>query len=273
MQSLQINIPINKAAYFASDLHLGAPNYQASRQRERIFITWLNEIEANAAVLFLVGDIFDYWFEYKHHVPKGYVRLLGKLAQMTDNGCKIYAFTGNHDLWLKNYLTEELNIPVFQEPITCFLNEKKLFIGHGDGLGPGDYGYKFIKKIFTNPLCKFMYRQLHPDFTYRIASYLSRRSRKAQENKGEDVFKGNEQEWLYLYAQKKLETTHFDYFVFGHRHLPLNIELNKESDEGLPDKNAVQVSRYINLGDWINHFTYAKFTDKQLTLQYFKQKK
>ncbi len=266
VQKIELNISENKAVYFASDLHLGTPTYKASRERERIFISWLNQITLTAEAIFLVGDIFDYWFEYKHHVPKGYIRLLGKLAELTDNGCKIYAFTGNHDLWLKDYLTQELNIPVFHQAIQCTINQKKLFIAHGDGLGPGDYSYKFIKKIFTNSLCKFMYRQLHPDFSYKIATFLSKSSRKKQKNKGEEVFKGKEKEWLYLYALEKLKTQHFDYFVFGHRHLPLNIELKTESE-------AKQISRYINLGDWINHFTYAKFTNKQLTLEYFQETK
>lgn len=272
MQTLQLNISKDKAAFFASDLHLGAPNYKASRKRENLFVEWLTSIEQEAEVLFLVGDIFDYWFEYKHYVPRGYVRLLGKLAQMSDNGCKIFAFTGNHDLWMKNYLTEELNIPVFYEPITCVLNKKKLFIGHGDGLGPGDYSYKFLKKIFTNKICQFFYRLIHPDLSAGVASYLSRSSRKSQENKGEDVFKGKEQEWLYLYTLKKLETQHFDYFVFGHRHLPLNIDLKIKSEASAETLTKNQPSIYINLGDWINHFSYAKFDGTQLSLKYFKPK-
>ncbi len=274
MQLIEHHIKPGKKVFFASDLHLGTPSHEASRKREDKFVEWLCFIEQEAEALFLVGDIFDYWFEYKHYVPRGYVRLLGKLAQMSDKGCKIYAFTGNHDLWMKDYFQEELSIPVFHEPIHLQLNHKKFFVGHGDGLGPGDYSYKLLKKVFTNPVCKFLYSQLHPDFSARLATYFSRSSRKSQENKGEDVFQGKEQEWLYLYALKKLETKHFDYFVFGHRHLPLNIDIEYQSDAlakaQTKNEASEKASKYINLGDWINHFTYAKFDGEQLTLEYFR---
>ena len=244
--------------YFASDLHLGIPNHQESLIREKRFIRWLEMIKSDATALYLMGDLFDYWHEYKYVVPKGYVRFLGKLAELRDEGLPIFAFTGNHDLWMFGYFEEELGIPVYHQPIVRTFNGKKFFLGHGDGLGPGDTGYKVMKKVFTNRFCQWAYRQIHPNWATGMAQFWSQRSKDAQQGSEEEVFKGKEHEWLYLYAQKKLKEEHFDYFVFGHRHLPLNIDLNEQS-------------KYINLGDWINYNSYAKFDGQQLQLCYFEQ--
>lgn len=257
MQSLSVNINQGQQIYFASDLHLGAPNASQSLQREKHFVKWLNEIEKDAAALFLVGDVFDYWFEYKHFVPSGYVRLLGKLANMVDAGIQLFVFTGNHDLWMKNYFEKEIGAKVFFNPIELNCGEVKMLVGHGDGLGPGDYGYKWMKKVFTNPICIWLYQQLHPDFSYKIATFFSRRSREKQLKNGADDFNGIENEWLYQYAQKKLKTNFYNYFIFGHRHLPLNEAVTSQSN-------------YINLGDWINHYSYAKFNGQTLKIAYFK---
>ncbi len=244
--------------YFASDLHLGIPNHQKSLEREKKFIRWLNSIQDNATAIYLVGDIFDYWHEYKRVVPKGAVRLLGKLAELRDGGLPIFAFTGNHDLWMYGYFEEELDIPVYREPIQETFNGKKFFIGHGDGLGPGDNGYKMLKKLFTNPLCQWAFRQLHPDFASAVAQYSSRKSRMSQNGGEVEGFLGEDKEWLCIFAKEMLQKEFFDYFVFGHRHLPLNIDLNAKS-------------KYINLGDWINHFSYAEFDGQELHLRFFER--
>ena len=244
--------------YFASDLHLGVPNREASLKRERRFIRWLNSIREDATALYLMGDLFDYWHEYKHVVPKGYVRLLGKLAELRDEGLPIFIFTGNHDLWMFDYFEKELDIPVFHEPIVRTFNGKKFFLGHGDGLGPGDYGYKMMKKVFTNRFCQWAYRQIHPNWATAMAQFWSQRSKEAQQGSEEEVFKGKEREWLYLFAKNKLKEEHFDYFVFGHRHLPLNIDIDGQS-------------KYINLGDWINYYSYAKFDGQEIHLCYFER--
>ena len=248
------NNPTN--IYFASDLHLGIPNHQDSLVREKKFVRWLESIQDDAKALYLVGDIFDYWHEYKRVVPRGFVRLLGKLAELRDGGLPIFAFTGNHDLWMFGYFEEELGIPVYKEPIQKTFNNKKFYIGHGDGLGPGDYGYKRLKMLFTNPFCQWAYRQLHPDFAARIAQFSSKKSRLSQIDGDEEHFLGEDKEWLCIFAKEMLKKEHFDYFVFGHRHLPLNIALNTES-------------KYINLGDWINHYSYAKFDGQEIHLCYF----
>lgn len=244
--------------YFASDLHLGVPNLEESRKREQKFIRWLDEIKDQASAIYLMGDIFDYWHEYKKVVPRGFVRLLGKLANLRDAGLPIYAFTGNHDLWMYGYFEEELGIEVYQDPIIRTFNGKKFYLGHGDGLGPGDYGYKVIKKVFRNPVCRWAYRQLHPDFSTRVAQFWSNKSRDSQNNGEIAEFKSEDDEWLCTFAKEMLQKEHFDYFVFGHRHLPLNIQLNEKS-------------KYINLGDWINHFSYAKFDGQELHLCYFER--
>ena len=239
--------------YFASDFHLGIPTQAASQERERRIVAWLDSVQHDATEIYLVGDIFDFWFEYKTVVPKGYVRLLGKLAAMRDAGILIFAFTGNHDLWQFGYFEAELGIPVFHAPIVREWGGKRVFIGHGDGLGPGDNGYKLLKKVFMHPVCQFFFRWLHPDIGVGLANYSSQRSRLA--NAGADaVFLGNDREWLYQYCCRKLETAHYDFFVFGHRHLPLDLLLPNGT------------SRYINLGDWLQYNTYAVFDGETMTL-------
>ena len=235
----------NKKIYFASDQHLGAPTPEASLPREKKFVAWLDAIKEDAGAVFLLGDLFDFWFEYKTVVPKGFVRVLGKLAELKDAGIDIYFFVGNHDLWMRDYFQKELNIPVFHEPQEFDINGKLFLIGHGDGLGPGDYGYKRMKKVFTFPFFKWLFRWLHPDIGVKLGHYFSVKNKLISGD--EDAqFLGEENEWLALYCRKKLTEKHYDFFIFGHRHLPLEIELNSSST-------------YINLGDWIRYFTYGEF--------------
>ena len=248
-----MQIPKGKKIYFASDNHLGAPTQEQSFPREKKFVAWLDEVKQDAAVIFLLGDMFDFWFEYKTVVPKGFTRTLGKLAEISDSGIPIYYFVGNHDLWMNGYFEEELNIPVYHKPKEFTFNNKTFFIGHGDGLGPGDKGFKRMKKVFTNPVAKWFYRWLHPDLGVRLAQYFSVKNRLISGE--EDVkFLGEDNEWLVQYSKKKLEEKHRDYFVFGHRHLPLTIDLNDNS-------------KYINLGDWISYYTYGVFDGKDLELK------
>ena len=235
----------NKKIYFASDQHLGAPTPKASLPREKKFVAWLDTIKEDAGTIFLLGDLFDFWFEYKTVVPKGFVRVLGKLAELKDAGIDIYFFVGNHDLWMRDYFQKELNIPVFHKPQEFEINGKIFLIGHGDGLGPSDYGYKRMKKVFTFPFFKWLFRWLHPDIGVTLGHYFSVKNKLISGD--EDArFLGEENEWLAQYCRRKLTEKHYDFFVFGHRHLPLEIELNNNST-------------YINLGDWIQHFTYGEF--------------
>ena len=245
-----------KKIYFLSDFHLGAPNYEQSLVREKKIVQFLEQIKKDAAVIFIVGDVFDFWYEYRRVVPKGYVRLLGKLAELTDAGIPIHFFVGNHDMWMKNYFQQELNIPVYYEPKAFEFNNKKFLVGHGDGLGPGDHGYKMLKKIFRNPFCQWLFGILPPHMGVGLANILSRSSR-AQTGATEETFLGEDKEWLILYCKEVLQKDLYDFFVFGHRHLPIDFRLSERS-------------RYINLGDWIRYFSYASFDGKQVELNYFK---
>lgn len=250
-----MQLPEGKKIYFSSDNHLGAPTLEASKPREKKFIDWLNTIQEDAAAIFLLGDLFDFWFEYKKVVPKGFVRTLGKLAELRDKGIPIYFFVGNHDLWMDGYFEEELDIPVFHKPKEFTFNNKSFLIGHGDGLGPGDKGYKRMKKVFIHPFSKWLYRWLHPDIGVRLAQYLSVKN-KLISGEDDQNFLGEESEWLVQYAKRKLESKHYDYFVFGHRHLPMEIKVGE---------NAT----YFNLGDWITHYTYGVFDGTSFQLKTF----
>ncbi|MEL4307014.1 UDP-2,3-diacylglucosamine diphosphatase [Joostella sp. CR20] len=246
-------IPEGKKIYFASDNHLGAPTRAESAEREKKFVAWLDIVKKDAAAIFLLGDLFDFWFEYKTVIPKGFTRTLGKLAEITDSGIPIYYFVGNHDLWMNGYFEEELNIPVYHSPKEFTFNNKSFFIGHGDGLGPGDKGYKRMKKVFTNPVAKWFFKWLHPDFGVKLAQYLSVKNKLISGD--EDIkFLGEDNEWLVQYCHRKLQDKHRDYFVFGHRHLPLEIKLQDNST-------------YINLGDWIHYYTYAEFDGDKMHLK------
>ena len=248
----------DKKIYFLSDFHLGAPDPVSSIEREKIIVRFLDGIKNDAAEIFIVGDMFDFWYEYRKVVPKGYVRLLGKLAELTDAGIPIHFFVGNHDMWMKDYFQKELNIPVYFEPKEFERNGKKFLIGHGDGLGPGDHGYKRLKKIFRNPVCQWLFGILPPFLGIGLANFLSRRSR-AQTGATEEVFLGEDNEWLIIYSKGLLNTKNIEFFVFGHRHLPVDYRLN-------------EYSRYINLGDWIHYYTYAVFDETGLQLKSFLNK-
>jgi UDP-2,3-diacylglucosamine hydrolase len=250
-------LPEGKKIYFASDFHLGIPNHAASLVREKRICKWLDEIKHDAAYIFLVGDMFDSWLEFKHVVPKGFVRLLGKLAALRDSGIMIEAFTGNHDLWMRGYFEEELNIPVHHEAIRRTINGKQFLIAHGDGLGPGDYGYKFLKSILRNPICQWLYRRVHPDTGMALASFFSRLGPK-HEGAIKEAFKGAENEFLVQYCLGVLEKEQFDFFIFGHRHLAIEYPLPNNS-------------LYVNLGDWINFNSYGVFDGHHLKLQYYQQ--
>jgi UDP-2,3-diacylglucosamine hydrolase len=248
-----MNIPKGKKIYFASDNHLGAPTKEASFPREKKFVAWLDEIKHDAAAIFLLGDLFDFWFEYKTVVPKGFTRTLGKLAEISDSGIPIHYFVGNHDLWMNGYFEEELNIPVYHNPKEFTFNNTSFLIGHGDGLGPGDKGYKRMKKVFTNPFFKWLFKWMHPDIGMQIAQYLSVKNKLISGN-DDAKFLGEDNEWLIQYCKRQLKNKHHDFFVFGHRHLPLNIDLRENS-------------KYINLGDWIQYYTYGVFDGDKMELK------
>lgn len=247
-------LPEGKKIYFASDFHLGLPNYQDSIKREKIICQWLDDISHDAYKIYLVGDLFDVWFEYKNVVPKGYTRFLGKLATLSDAGIKIEIFTGNHDMWMKDYFLQELNIPIHFEPITISYNNQLFYIGHGDGLGPGDNSYKMMKRVMTNKWAKWIYRRLHPDTGIALATYFSKKGESKKET--ESIYFGDDKEWLVLYAKEYLKQVPINYFIFGHRHLAMTKDLSP-------------TCTYINIGDWLKFNSYAVFDGQHCELKYY----
>jgi len=252
---MHIELTGNQKIFFASDFHLGVPNYEASLQREKKIIAWLESVRTEAHSIFLLGDIFDFWFEYRHSIPKGFIRLQGKLAELRDAGIPIYFFTGNHDMWLFDYFPQELGIPVYRKPVELHVGHQKLLVGHGDGLGPGDYSYKILKKFFNSSLCQWLFARIHPNLGIGIANYWSRKSR-ITNMKREEKFQGEEREYLWQYCREVEKTSHFDFYVFGHRHLPLDLKVNDQS-------------RYINIGEWVHYSTYAEYDGQQIKLKEF----
>lgn len=240
--------------YFASDFHLGVPSFEESLAREKNIVRWLDDAKKDAEEIFLVGDIFDFWFEYKRAVPRGFTRLLGKISEITDSGIPVHVFTGNHDMWIFDYLPQECGVILHREPIERSFGGKSFLIGHGDGLGPGDHGYKFLKKIFASKVCQWLFARLHPNFGIWLANRSSGYSRSTTGDK-DRIFLGEENEWLIIYCKEYLRNVkHQDYFVFGHRHLPLEVDLGNNS-------------KYINLGEWLHHCTYAVFDGNNLKLK------
>ena len=247
---------VSKKTYFISDFHLGVAARVESRVREAQIIRFLDSIAADAAAIYIIGDVFEFWFEYKTAVPKGYVRLFGKLAQLCDAGIPVYHFKGNHDMWEFGYLADELGIVSFAHSVVHQIQGKTFFIAHGDGLGPDDIGYKMLKKVFRNPLCQWLFARLHPNFGITLAQYCSAKSR-ASQPEAEKNWLGDDKEWLVAYANRKLDSINADFFVFGHRHLPIDFVL----------KN--QKSRYINTGEWLWHNSYAVFDGEKMEVLFF----
>ncbi|MBM3441880.1 MAG: UDP-2,3-diacylglucosamine diphosphatase [Bacteroidetes bacterium] len=247
-----LHIQPGKRVYFLSDFHLGIPDRPSSLAREHRVIAFLRTAAADAAGIFILGDIFDFWYEYRKVVPKGYVRLLGTLASIADEGIPIHFFVGNHDMWVRDYFQHEIGMQVHYHPIHMDMAGKRFYLGHGDGLGPGDHGYKLLKMVFRNPFCQWAFGMIPPTLGIGLAEHFSRGSRIATGH-SEDQFLGESQEWLITHCRKQLQKEHFDYFIFGHRHLPIDYRLEERS-------------RYVNLGDWLRYDSYAVFDGTDLTL-------
>lgn len=243
--------------YFASDLHLGARALRNNAENEVRFVRWLEQVRKDATAIYLLGDMFDFWFEYKRVVPKGGVRLLGKIAEIADSGLPVHYFTGNHDAWLFGYFEQELGVKVHFKPKDVVWNGKKLQIGHGDGLGPGDKFYKFMKVVMDNKVCRFLFRWLHPDVGMWIAHQWSKKSR--EQSGSVETYLGDDREWLVQYCKEELKREHYDYFIFGHRHLDINLQLNEKG------------SRYINIGEWFSKYTYGVFDGETFELKKYKK--
>ncbi len=256
---MEITLSPDQKIYFASDFHLGVPDHDSSLEREKRIVAWLNHAKRDAHSIYLLGDIFDFWFEYKHTIPKGFIRFQGKLAELRDAGIPIYFFTGNHDMWMFDYFSKELGITIYREPQELSVNTKKILIGHGDGLGPGDTVYKIQKKFFNSKVCQWLFARIHPNLGMGIARLWSRQSRIAN-TKREEKFNGEGSEFLLTYCKEIEKTDHHDFYIFGHRHLPLDLKVG-------------ETSRYINLGEWVHFDSYAEFYGGNISLKKFEYDK
>lgn len=238
--------------YFVSDIHLGAPAIHNNRERELLFVEWLDLIGQDAKEIFLLGDIFDFWFEYRSVAPRGFVRVLGKIAGLVDQGIPVHFFTGNHDLWVKDYLPSETGVILHREPYICEFSGKRFFLAHGDGLDKEDKGYLLLKKIFTNRVLQWMYSWLHPDLAFGIAHYWSQHSRLSKNICGPE-FQG-EREGLYQFVLSIMKQENADFYIFGHRHRAVDMKIAADG-------------RFILLGEWIRSFTYGVFDGNDFELK------
>lgn len=245
----------DKKTYFVSDVHLGAPALNNNRQREKLFVKWLDEAASDAEAFYLLGDIFDFWYEYRKVAPRGFVRTLGKIAEITDSGIPVYYFTGNHDVWIYDYLPDEIGIKLHREPIVKNIGGKTFFLGHGDGLDPNETGYLLLKKLFTSKTAQFLFSRLHPNLAFHAGHLWARQSRLSK-GTGPEISKGPEFESTVAFAKKYVRDHEVDFFVFGHRHV-------------LMDESIQAGTRLLILGEWINHFSYAEFNGEELTLKKF----
>jgi UDP-2,3-diacylglucosamine hydrolase len=241
---------LNKTVYFVSDMHFGIPDRKSSLIREEKFVEWLDMIAKDASDIYVMGDLFDFWFEWKHVVPKGYISLLGKMAELSHAGIRFHFFTGNHDMWMFSYFQKELNAQLYRQDKMITIQGKQLYLSHGDGLGPGDYGYKFIRKIFRCSFAQWLYARLHPNFAVSLALFFSRKSRYTNQKRNT----ANQQRERRLtdnqivHSKKVLKQQHIDYFIYGHQHTPV---FEKISEHTI----------LINIGNWIQDFTYLKMKE------------
>mgnify|MGYP004663070823 FL=1 len=247
-------LPIGKKVYFLSDVHLGASILKNNKEREQRLVMWLEEIRSDCGALFLLGDIFDFWFEYRYAVPKGHIRFLAKICEFTDLGIPVHFFTGNHDVWAFDYLTKECGVVLHTHNQAFQICDKHFLIGHGDALNPKDTGYLFLYRIFHNRFLQRCFRWIHPDLGIALAHKWSSHSRLGNGKIEADLYRGEEQEEIVCFCKRVLQQQYFDYFIFGHRHLPIDLSLSPQT-------------KYINTGDWISYYTYAIFDGKQVFLK------
>jgi UDP-2,3-diacylglucosamine hydrolase len=241
-----------KSVFFISDVHLGLHDKTREREKEERLLSFLSHVEEHGEQLFILGDLFDYWFEYKHVIPRGYHHTLSALGHLVERGIKIHYLAGNHDFWLKDFFPDDLGIPVYKEPFAMMIGNKKFYFHHGDGLSLKDAGYRVLKKILRNKLSIFLFSIVHPGLTAPIAKISSKKSRRYTENKD-----FGERDGMILFATEKIRSG-CDVVIMGHRHIPFF----KTIDHGI----------YINLGDWIAHSSYAEFDGTNIELKTWKDR-
>lgn len=253
MEEKIITLSAQKKIFFASDFHLGAPNSNESLLREKKIVKWLEIIKSEAQELFILGDVFDFWYEYRYLAPKGYFRFLSKIAEFTDEGIPVTFFKGNHDMWMKEYLPKAIGVKIYDDTLDLNINNVKFQIGHGDGLGPGDYSYKILRKLFRNKIAQWFFSRVHPNFSFWVANSWSANSRLHNDDDKKHL---GDKETIYQHCLSEEQKQHRDYYIFGHRHLPMEMKVGDKS-------------KYINLGEWITDFTYGVFDGKSFNLEKF----
>lgn len=272
-----------KKIYFLSDAHLGSWGIDHARMQERRLVRFLDTIKHNAKAIYLLGDMFDFWYEWRYAVPKGYTRFLGKISELTDLGIEVHYFCGNHDIWMYGYLEEECGVILHHEPATLEIYNKVFYLAHGDGLGDPDRQFRIIRNIFHNRLCQRLFSMLHPRLSMWFGLSWAKHSRQKRERKqydmkagaegtlfngdialhynssGELEYLGEDREHLVIYTKEYMAThPDVDYFIYGHRHIELDLMLAARK-------------RLLILGDWITQFTYAVFDGEHLLLQEYEE--
>ncbi len=246
-----------KNVYFLSDAHLGSRAIEHSRTQERRLVNFLDKIKDQASAIYFLGDMFDFWYEFKYVVPKGFTRFLGKLSELTDKGIEVHFFVGNHDLWCGDYLTKECGVVLHREPLTCEIYGKEFYLAHGDGLGDPDTKFKVLRSAFRSKTLQRMFSAIHPRWSINWGLAWAKHSRLKHIKNNEPVYMGEDKEYLVLYTKSYLEShPDINYFIYGHRHIELDLMLSRSS-------------RILILGDWVQYFTYAVFDGENLFLENF----
>ena len=246
-----------KPVYFLSDAHLGCLAIHHQRTQERRLVNFLDSIKDKASAIYLLGDIFDFWYEYKTVVPRGYTRLLGKISELTDSGVEVHFFVGNHDLWQNDYLEKECGVQLHHRECTMEINGKVFFLAHGDGLGTRDWKFRCLRAMFHSKICRTLFASIHPRWGMTFGREWARYSQLKHQREGEPQYMGEDREELVVFACKYLSThPEVNYFVFGHRHIE-------------HDMNLEGAARLLIIGDWISRYTFVRFDGNELTMENF----
>ena len=258
-----------KNIYFLSDAHLGSLAIEHGRMQERRLVRFLDSIKTKARAVYLLGDMFDFWYEYRYVVPKGYTRFLGKLSELTDMGVEVHYFTGNHDIWAYDYLARECGVVLHKQPLTVELYDKVFLLAHGDGLGDPDRSFKFIRAVFHSRLCQRLFSALHPRWGVWFGLNWAKHSRIKHQQTDEPAYMGENKEHLVLYTKEYMKThPEVDIYVYGHRHIELDLQMPVVED-GLSPNAGKKRPRLIILGDWITQMTYLVFDGEHLLLSQY----
>lgn len=246
-----------KNIYFLADAHLGSLAIPHQRTQERRLVRFLDSIKHKASAIYLLGDMFDFWNEYKYVVPKGYTRFLGKISELTDMGVEVHYFTGNHDIWTYGYLEKECGVILHTQPETVEIYDKIFFLAHGDGLGDPDAKFKILRKMFHNRTCQKLLNFVHPWWGMQLGLNWAKHSRLKRADGKEAPFMGEDKEYLILFTKEYMKThSNIDYFIFGHRHIELEMKMSRKTE-------------LVILGDWIWQFTYAVFDGEHMFIQQY----